>query len=146
MGAIVYLTRDGDYDLSNPKSSLRKRTVLYNRPKAINNSNADIYLSIHLNASKSTSWQGAQAFYDDINEENKKIAETFQKYFNKYLNSNRKAKEIKDLYMYKRIKIPGLLLEVGFISNPNERYILRQNWYQEKIAKVISNCLVEILV
>ena len=57
-----------------------------------------------------------------------------------------KAKEIKDLYMYKRIKIPGLLLEVGFISNPNERYILRQNWYQEKIAKVISNCLVEILV
>ena len=114
--------------------------------QAINNSNADIYLSIHLNASKSTSWQGAQAFYDDINEENKKIAETFQKYFNKYLNSNRKAKEIKDLYMYKRIKIPGLLLEVGFISNPNERYILRQNWYQEKIAKVISNCLVEILV
>ena len=146
MGAIVYLTRDGDYDLSNPKSSLRKRTDLYNRAQAINNSNADIYLSIHLNASKSTSWQGAQAFYDDINEENKKIAETFQKYFNKYLNSNRKAKEIKDLYMYKRIKIPGLLLEVGFISNPNERYILRQNWYQEKIAKVISNCLVEILV
>ena len=104
MGAIVYLTRDGDYDLSNPKSSLRKRTDLYNRAQAINNSNADIYLSIHLNASKSTSWQGAQAFYDDINEENKKIAETFQKYFNKYLNSNRKAKEIKDLYMYKRIK------------------------------------------
>lgn len=78
MGAIVYLTRDGDYDLSNPKSSLRKRTDLYNRAQAINNSNADIYLSIHLNASKSTSWQGAQAFYDDINEENKKIAETFQ--------------------------------------------------------------------
>ena len=47
--------------------------------------------------------------------------------------------------MYKRINIPGFLLEVGFISNPNERYILRQNWYQEKIANVITNCLVELL-
>ena len=144
-GAIVYLIRDGDYDLSNPKSSLRKRSDLSNRANAINNSDADIYLSIHLNSSTSTSWRGAQAFYDDINVKNKEIAETFQKYFNKYLNSNRKAKEINDLYMYKRINIPGLLLEVGFISNPNERYILRQNWYQEKIANVITNCLVELL-
>lgn len=144
-GAIVYLIREGDYDLSNPKSSLRKRSDLSNRANAINNSDADIYLSIHLNSSTSTSWRGAQAFYDDINVKNKEIAETFQKYFNKYLNSNRKAKEINDLYMYKRINIPGLLLEVGFISNPNERYILRQNWYQEKIANVITNCLVELL-
>lgn len=146
MGAIIYLTRDADYDLSNPKSSLRKRSDLSNRAKAINNSNADIYLSIHLNASNSITWKGAQAFYDDINENNKKIAEKFQKYFNTYLNSKRSAKEIKTLYMYQRINVPGLLLELGFISNPNERYILRQNWYQTKIVNTISNCLVDILL
>ncbi len=146
MGGVVYLTRDADYDLSNPKSSLRKRSDLSNRAKAINNSNADIYLSIHLNASNSITWKGAQAFYDDINENNKKIAEKFQKYFNTYLNSKRSAKEIKTLYMYQRINVPGLLLELGFISNPNERYILRQNWYQTKIVNTISNCLVDILL
>jgi len=146
LGAIVYLTRDDDYDLSTPKSSLRKRSDLSNRAKTINNSNADIYLSIHLNASTSASWKGAQAFYDDINPKNKELAFKFQEYFNKYLNSKRSAKEIKELYMYKKINIPGLLLEVGFISNPNERYILNKNWYQEKIVKVISDCLVDVLL
>jgi N-acetylmuramoyl-L-alanine amidase len=146
MGAIVYLTRNDDYDLSNPRSALRKRSDLSNRAIAINNSNADLYLSIHLNASTSTSWRGAQAFYDDINPKNKQIAEEFQKYFNKYLYSKRKAKEINDLYMYKRINVPGLLLEVGFISNPNERYVLQQNWYQEKIVNTICKCVTNILL
>lgn len=146
LGAIVYLTRDGDYDLSNPRAALRKRSDLSNRANAINKSNADLYLSIHLNASTSTGWRGAQAFYDDVNPMNKEIAEKFQKYFNKYLYSKRKAKEIKDLYMYKRINVPGLLLEVGFISNPNERYVLQQNWYQEKIVNTISKCVLDILL
>lgn len=145
-GATIYITRDGDYDLSNPNASLRKKSDLSNRAKAINNSNADLYLSIHLNSTTSSTWKGAQAFYDDINPKNKEIAEKFQEYFNKYLNSKRKAKEIKELYMYKRIKIPGLLLEVGFISNPNERYILQQKWYQEKLVNILSKCVNDILL
>jgi len=106
----------------------------------------DIYLSLHLNSSENSSWKGAQAFYDDINEKNKFIAETFQEYFNKYLNSKRSVKEISNLYMYKRITKPGLLLELGFISNPNERYLLNQENYQEKIVNILSECLIEILI
>lgn len=146
MGGVIYLTRDDDYDLSDPKSSLRKRSDLKNRAIAINNSNADIYLSLHLNASTSTTWKGAQAFYDDINDNNKGVAEEFQKCFNKDLNSKRTAKEIKTLYMYQKINVKGVLLELGFISNPNERYVLNQNWYQDKIVKVVSNCLLDILL
>ena len=103
LGAIVYLTRDSDYDLSKPNASLRKRSDLSNRAKMINSSDADIYLSIHLNFSSNTSWKGAQVFYDDINKNNEKLANIFQKNFNKYLNSNRKIQEISTLYMYKRI-------------------------------------------
>lgn len=146
MGAAVYLTRDNDYDLSNPDAYLRKRSDLGNRALTINNSKVDIYLSIHLNASSSTSWSGAQAFYDDINSKNKKIAETFQKYFNKNLKSKRKAKEISTLYMYKKINIPGVLLEVGFITNPNERYLLRQDNYQDTVVDTIKEGLLEILL
>lgn len=145
LGGIVYLTRDGDYDLSKRGVQLRKRSDLSNRAKLINESNANVYLSIHLNSSTHTSWKGAQVFYDDINDKNKAIAEIFQKGFNKHLNSNKKAKEISTLYMYKRINIPGVLLELGFISNPNERNLLKNNDYQNKIVDTLSNSLIQIL-
>lgn len=143
MGAVVYLTREGDYDLSNPGASLRKRSDLGNRAKMINSSDADIYLSIHLNSSVNTSWKGAQVFYDDINKNNESIAKIFQEEFNKNLKSNRDAKEISTLYMYKNITKPGVLLEVGFISNASDRYLLKKNDYQEKVSNVIANTLVK---
>ena len=48
-GAIVYLTREGDYDLSSPHVYLRKRSDLSRRAKLINETKCDLYLSIHLN-------------------------------------------------------------------------------------------------
>lgn len=146
MGATVLLTRDGDYDLSDKNAYFRKRSDLGKRAKLINESNADIYLSIHLNSSLYSTWSGAQAFYDDINKDNKNIAEIFQKAFNKKLNSTKKIKEMTNLYMYKRINIPGVLLELGFISNPNERYLLNTDKYQELIVDTLSNSLLQILL
>lgn len=102
-----------------------------------------MYLSIHLNSSANTSWKGAQVFYDDVNNENISIAKIFQEEFNKYLNSNRNIKEINDLYMYKNILKKGLLLEVGFISNKEERNLLITSNYQDKIVEVITNALIK---
>ena len=145
LGATVYLTRNDDYDLSDPNANLRKRSDLGNRAKMINDSNANLYLSIHLNSMANTKWSGAQVFYDDINEKNIDIANKFQKYFNKYLNSDRKVSEINNLYMYKNINIPGVLLELGFISNSNDRKNLLNDKYKNHIVEVISNCLIDIL-
>lgn len=145
LGATVYLTRNDDYDLSDPNANLRKRSDLGNRAKMINDSNANLYLSIHLNSMANTRWSGAQVFYDDINEKNIDIANKFQKYFNKYLNSDRKVSEINNLYMYKNINIPGVLLELGFISNSNDRKNLLKDKYKNHIVEVISNCLIDIL-
>ncbi len=146
MGATILLTRDDDYDLSDKNAYFRKRSDLGKRAKIINESNADIYLSIHLNSSIHSSWKGAQVFYDDINKKNKDIAEIFQKAFNKNLNSTKKIKEMTNLYMYKRINIPGVLLELGFISNPNERYLLNTDKYQDLIVDTLTNSLLEILL
>ncbi len=79
MGATVYLTRNDDYDLSKPGASQRKKSDLNNRVRAINDSQANMYISIHLNATNSKTWHGAQVFYDDVNQENKKIALIIQK-------------------------------------------------------------------
>lgn len=143
LGAIVYLTRYDDYDLSVNHTVNRKRSDLSRRGNIINKSNCDMFLSIHLNAEDSGTWRGAQVFYDDTNEENEQIAKLFQKQFKKYLNSTREYKKTDVLYLQKRINRPGVLLEVGFLSNSNDRYLLKQDFYQNKIATTVSNALIE---
>ena len=134
VGATVYLTREGDYDLSNNAAD-RKRNDLYKRVKLINNSGCDMYLSLHLNATKSTSWHGAQVFYDDINDNNIKLAAILQKQLKADLKTNRKYKEVTNGYIYRRVKIPGVLVEMGFLSNPYERGKLKTENYQYLIAR-----------
>lgn len=142
-GAQVYLTRDGDYDLSTPNTSTRKKSDLNNRVRLINDSNAFMYISIHLNATNSKTWHGAQVFYDDVNKENKKIAEIMQQELKNNLNTNREISEISNMLLNRKVKIPGVLIEVGFLSNDNERYLLKQDSYQQKIIKTIVNGIVK---
>ena len=144
-GAIVYLTRDGDYDLSVTNAINRKRSDLSRRANAINSSMCDMYISIHLNAESSSTWHGAQVFYDDVNPENKKIAEIMQTEFSKTLKTKREYKETNEMYLHKRVERPGILAEVGFLTNPNERYLLMQDTYQERIALTIYNGIVKYL-
>lgn len=141
-GATVYMTREYDNDLSKPKSYLRKRSDLINRARMIDSSGADMYISIHLNASSNTTWKGAQVFYDDVNENNIVLANVVQKQFAKDLKSTRKVKEISELYMYKNTKTLGILAEVGFLSNPNERYLLQKKTYQEKISESLKTAII----
>ncbi len=140
-GAIVYLTRYGDYDLSVSNAWNRKRSDLSRRANIINQSECDLYLSIHLNAENSGTLHGAEVYYDTINPENEKIAKIFQKEFQKYLNSNREYKENSTKYLQRRVSRPGVLLEVGFLSNASERSLLKSNTYQNKIASVIRNAV-----
>ena len=136
MGAIVYLTRDGDYDLSTTKIN-RKRSDLYNRAKMINESNADIYISIHLNSTDSSKWRGLQVFYNDINSENVVIAKRITDILKNNISNVREVKKVNTYYMYKKIKIPGILIETGFISDPSDNYLLRDSNYQDKLINNI---------
>lgn len=136
-GATVYLTRNGDYDLSVPNTINNKRSDLSRRGNVINKSNCDLFLSIHLNAESSSSWHGAQVFYNSKLKENEEIARIFQNLFKEKLNSDRNYKKDNTLYLQNRITRPGVLLELGFLSNPNERYLLQTDNYQKKIVNVI---------
>lgn len=142
-GANVILTRNGDYDLSSPNSYRRKKSDFDNRIKIINNSSASMYVSIHLNYLEQASYYGPQVFYNNINNNNKKIANNMQNILNKKLKTNRKVKLIpEDIYMYSRLNVPGVLVECGFLSNYNEKTKLMSKEYQQKIAKYISEGIV----
>lgn len=138
LGAVVYLTRYGDYDLSVSDAWNRKRSDLSRRANIINNSDCDLYLSVHLNAEDTGLFKGAETYYDTINPENEKIAKIFQKEFQKNLNTNRNCKENSTKYLQRRVNRPGILLEVGFLSNAGERALLTNETYQNKLANVIT--------
>ena len=142
LGATVYMTRYGDYDLSYMRTGARKRSDLNNRANIINESNADMYISIHLNSVSSTTWHGAQVFYDDVNSKNIEIAQKFQEHFKKNLNTKREVKEIKTMLLNRKITIPGVLIEIGFLSNTNDRYLLRQKWYHKRMSNNIGEVLI----
>ena len=129
-GAIVYLTRDGDYDLAKSTTN-RKRNDLYNRVKLINNSGCDLYISMHLNASPSSRWNGIQIFYSNVLKENKILGETITNTLKSNMKNIRDLKLENGYYMYSKIKVPGILVEAGFISNANDNYKMRQKEYRE---------------
>ncbi len=141
LGADVILTRDGDYDLSIPNASGRKRSDFNNRIKLINESNADMYLSIHLNYLSDASYYGPQVFY---NKDNKELAKIMQKVMNEELKGKREIKKIpSDTYMYSKLNVPGILIECGFLSNGIERNKLIKEEYQKKIAETIAKGVLE---
>lgn len=142
VGATVILTRDDDYDLSVPNARWRKKSDFDNRIKLINNSDADLYLSIHLNYLTNNSYYGPQVFYN--NEENKKLASIIQEILNSKLNSDREIKQIPSkTYMYDKLNIPGVLIECGFLSNFKEMKNLVNEEYQQKIASLIKEAIIK---
>ena len=100
-----------------------------------------MYISIHLNASPSPSWRGLQVFYKGNNKENKIIAETITNHLKENISNVREIKKDNTYYMYKYIKSPGVLIEAGFISNPNDNYLLRDINYQNKLITLISDSI-----
>lgn len=144
-GATVYLTRETDKDLSTTTKN-KKRSDLTNRATLINNSNTDIYISIHLNYISNSKWKGLQMFYTNKNKENEIIAKKLTEYLKSNLSNIREPQEDNSYYMYKQIKKPGVLIELGFLSNPNDRYILTHQEYQDKLAESISNSIEKYLL
>ena len=144
-GITVYMTRMGDYDLAVTNALNRKRSDLSRRSNIINRSNSNLYVSIHLNKVASNTWYGAQVFYSDNDPKNLFLASLIQEEFIKDTKTNRKVTMTNEMYMHNRITIPGVLVEAGFLSNPNERYLLKQDEYKEKIANCIKQGILKYL-
>ena len=143
-GAIVYMTRTRDIDLSSIYDSAKKRGDLYRRLLKIKETKSDLYISIHINWYQNTSMKGAEVLYNSINENNEKLAKSIMKEFKTDLGSTRTVKTT-DLYMYRNTTTPGVLVECGYLSNPTERTLLQQEDYQKKLAKSITNGIINYL-
>lgn len=140
-GALVIMTRDSDKDLADTSTkglSRRKVEDLKNRVDLANKSMAEFFISIHLNSIPSERWFGAQTFFYPTREENEKMAKIVQKeLINNLQNTNRVPLPRNDLIVLKYVQMPSIMVEVGFLSNPNEAELLKDKKYQKKIAFAI---------
>lgn len=141
-GANVILTRTGDDDLSEDGVSRRKKNDFDKRIEIINNTNPDIYLSIHQNIFESSKYRGAQVFYVSRNSYNKHLAEVIQSELNSFTKTNRKIKEMRGKYMYDRLNPIGVLIECGFLSNYFDRTNLLNEGYVKKLSLKITQGII----
>ena len=130
------MIRNDDSDLSSRFDSAKKRGDLYRRILKIQENKSDLYLSIHINYHYYSSVRGAEVLYHSINPNNLVLAKSIMEEFKKDLKTDRKVIKT-NLYLYSNTRVPGVLIECGFISNPNERYLLQKESYRERIANSI---------
>lgn len=138
-GATVILTRsdeNGIYDLDSQSIKEKKVSDMKNRTKIANTSDADLFISIHLNKIPQSEYWGWQSFFNKKNEESKKIATCIQESLNNTINKENKRQPlvIENIYLAKNVEIPFALIECGFLSNPEEESLLSQNDYQDRLA------------
>ena len=141
-GGIAIMTREEDKGLYTEKSTtLRqmKTEDLINRKELIENAGCELFVSIHMNSFTNSKYSGSQTFYYDGYPENEKLASIIQEELKTVLNKeNRRAAAIRDdVYLIKELPIPSVLVEAGFLSNPEEEILLQREEYQEKIAWAI---------
>jgi len=141
-GAIVLLTRVDDNDLASPNIANRKRSDLTNRAMLINKSKANMYISIHMNSTTNSTWRGLQIFYNSNNPNNINLATIMNDTIKKEMSTVREVKKVNDYYMYKQIKKTGILIEAGFLSNPSDLYLLKQDSYQEELSNLITKGII----
>ena len=139
---MAILTRNEDKGLYTEESKkLREKKIedLRNRRKLIQESNGDILISIHLNSFPSPKYYGAQTFYLEGDKESQVLAENIQKELRNILNrgNHREIKPTDSYYILKENGIPSILVEGGFLSNPEEERLLNDEKYQNKIAWAI---------
>ena len=106
-----------------------------NRVEIGNNSDADIFVSIHMNYYTDSKYSGWQTFYQTKNEKSKSLANLIQNALNENIEKKkRNPMAIKGAYIMDNVKIPAVIVECGFLSNKKEEENIKTDEYQTKLA------------
>lgn len=147
-GFDVEMTRyedEGLYSLKSRTIREKKNEDLFNRVKLINDSEADMVVSIHLNSFPQKQYYGAHVFYQKNNLTGKIAADIMQESLKSILDENNKRvpQVKKGIKIMDDTTVPVLLIECGFLSNNEEEKKLESDNYQEKTAWAIYAGLIK---
>jgi N-acetylmuramoyl-L-alanine amidase CwlD len=146
-GAEIIITRETDEDVSRhiPGSEgSRYQRDMKSRVKLINESGADLFVSLHINSIYDPTVRGAIVFYCNSRPENKVLAEAIQKNINpvvalnpgpdQYIHQNTKEGSY---LVLNSAEIPGVIVEMAFMTSPDDRELLKQDRFRKKLAQAI---------
>lgn len=147
--AVVY-TRSEDkllYKENENIKGIRKISDLKNRCSIARNYPEALFISIHMNMFGDSKYSGLQVYYSQNNSESKTLAGAIQSSVKKELQpeNNRNIKAGKDIYVLENIDNPAVLIECGFLSNPEEAKKLSEKEYQKILSFSIICGIIEYM-
>ena len=148
LGCRTRMIRTEDVSVYKTGESIAQKKVsdLKERVRMVNETPNALLVSIHQNNFPDGRYAGAQVFYA-ATPDSQLLAKALQTALVQNLNpgSNRKEKKSSGVYLMEHITRPGVLIECGFLSNPEEERKLRSEDYQQKLCCVIAVTLLDHL-
>ena len=138
-GYNVVMTRTTDCDLASKNSKHPKTEDLSKRVDLMSQDDVVVSVSIHQNSFSDTSSSGPQVFYYTSSDKGKMLADSVLSTLNTSLSieNPRQIKPNNEYYILKNSTSPVIIVECGFLSNPDEADQLNDNMYQQKLARAI---------
>ena len=139
-GYSVIMTRGEDKGLYDSSAANKKAQDMQRRIAMIREHMPVLSVSIHQNSYHDAGVHGPQVFYYESSVEGKKLAEAVQSSLNDLLEVDRprKVKGNTSYYLLKRSSGTLVIVECGFLTNPEEAQKLQTKEYQEKVAAAVS--------
>lgn len=148
LGYRTRMTRTSDVSIYTTGSTIAQKKVsdLKERVRIVNKTGNALLVSIHQNQFSDSRYSGAQVFYAKT-AGSKDLGQKLQAELVAALNpgSNRKSKPVSGVYLLENIPCAGVLVECGFLSNPQEEAMLRNTDYQKKLCCVLAAALHQYL-
>lgn len=142
----VIMTREEDRLLTADADSGSKAQDMKERVELINKELPQIAVSIHQNSYQDASVHGAQVFYYSGSGEGERAAGIMQNALLAFDAENtRQPKANNTYYLLRRTEVPTIIVECGFLSNPEEARNLCLEEYQEKVAQAICQGILEFI-
>lgn len=143
-GYIVLINRSGDYALSNENLWLKTRSRhlkdLAQRSHLANEIKPKVMISLHVNSARRSSSRGAILLHQK-NDQSKQLAKQLQQSLNALYGVHEKPVHGKTYYLLKHSRVPTVIVEMGFITNHQDREMLVHPSSQQAIAESIANGL-----
>ncbi len=141
-GHAAVLTREDDKGLYTEESASireKKREDMKKRVSIANAPDTLFLVSIHMNHFTDPVYSGPQVFYQTGSEAGKKLAECIRSAFLETIGPHctRETKPTGDLYLLRETRVPAVIVECGFLSNPGEDALLSDAEYQASLADAI---------
>ena len=136
-GINIIKTRNSNNALIKSNLSSFKKQDMLKRKEIIQNSCAELVVSIHMNKFDLKSENGAQVFYYENNEQAKIFAECVRDELTKQIENARQLVLGGDYFITKCSSAPAIIVECGFLSNEQEEINLQKEDYQDKMCYAI---------